>query len=184
MAGIIRLVAVGSALATGAVIIDMCNHSAVINGQLQSTEASIGGGFAAVSPITQNCGSTTDSQKSFTAGGTVARVIQLEDGSSVSGGTKLGSDIFEIGLEFNTQEIDIERDGTATGFSFTRTDTVLADHIDGRLWLRNVKCGTPQAGALRNSDNSVRIEPGFQEGGDGVTDAEVPLSEVEGLTVS
>ncbi|MFE2064723.1 hypothetical protein ACFXDH_20400 [Streptomyces sp. NPDC059467] len=65
MARIIRLVAVGSALATGAAVISlppsasaaeeksaediigMCNHSAVINGRLQSTETSIGPGFAA-----------------------------------------------------------------------------------------------------------------------------------------
>ncbi len=49
---------------------------------------------------------------------------------------------------------------------------------DGRLWLRNVQCGTPQANGIINSENSARAEPGFDEGGANVTDIEVPLSEV------
>ena len=49
---------------------------------------------------------------------------------------------------------------------------------DGRLWLRNVQCGTPQANGIINSENSARAEPGFEEGGANVTDIEVPLSEV------
>ncbi|MFF5360946.1 hypothetical protein ACFY4I_16375 [Streptomyces scabiei] len=49
---------------------------------------------------------------------------------------------------------------------------------DGRLWLRNVKCGTPQANGIINSEGSVRAEPGFEQGGENVTDVEVPLSEV------
>jgi hypothetical protein len=49
---------------------------------------------------------------------------------------------------------------------------------DGRLWLRNVKCGTPQADGLLNSEGSIRAEPGFDEGGANVTDEEVQLPEV------
>lgn len=49
---------------------------------------------------------------------------------------------------------------------------------DGRLWLRNVKCGTPQANGIINSAGSVRAEPGFDEGGANVTDIEIPLSEI------
>ncbi|MBD9700777.1 hypothetical protein IHE56_01475 [Streptomyces sp. ID01-12c] len=49
---------------------------------------------------------------------------------------------------------------------------------DGRLWLRNVKCDTPQANGILNSEGSVRAEPGFDEGGANVTDVEIPLSEV------
>ncbi|SEQ99335.1 hypothetical protein SAMN04487983_101058 [Streptomyces sp. yr375] len=50
---------------------------------------------------------------------------------------------------------------------------------DGRLWLRNVKCGTPEASGIQNSGNSVRAEPGFGEGGGNVTDVEIPQAEVE-----
>ena len=49
---------------------------------------------------------------------------------------------------------------------------------DGRLWLRNVKCGTPEATGIQNSAKSLRAEPGFGEGGGNVTDVEVPLTDV------
>ncbi|MFE7271205.1 hypothetical protein [Streptomyces sp. NPDC057623] len=49
---------------------------------------------------------------------------------------------------------------------------------DGRLWLRNVKCGTPEASGIQNSTRALRAEPGFGEGGENVTDVEIPLSEV------
>ncbi|WP_405908047.1 MULTISPECIES: hypothetical protein [unclassified Streptomyces] len=49
---------------------------------------------------------------------------------------------------------------------------------DGRLWLRNVKCGTPEASGIQNSENSIRTEPGFGEGGGNVSDVEIPLTEV------
>ncbi|MGP4044128.1 hypothetical protein [Streptomyces sp. 2A115] len=57
---------------------------------------------------------------------------------------------------------------------------------DGRLWLRNVQCGTPEANAVLNAENSgsvqslraERTEPGFGKGGEAVTDVEIPLSEV------
>lgn len=61
---------------------------------------------------------------------------------------------------------------------------------DGRLWLRNVKCGTPEANALQNSSGGVSLQevgdgvedlntqPGFGEGGDNVTDVEIPASEI------
>jgi hypothetical protein len=49
---------------------------------------------------------------------------------------------------------------------------------DGRLWLRNVKCGTPEADGVLNSTKSLRSEPGFGEGGKNVTDVEIPLSEI------
>jgi hypothetical protein len=56
---------------------------------------------------------------------------------------------------------------------------------DGRLWLRNVKCGTPQADEALNGSNpqvaEIRADseqPGFGEGGANVTDVEIPLSEI------
>ncbi|MGN9760944.1 hypothetical protein [Streptomyces sp. SD31] len=49
---------------------------------------------------------------------------------------------------------------------------------DGRLWLRNVKCGTPEAAGLRNSTRALRSDAGFGEAGENVTDVEIPLSEV------
>ena len=49
---------------------------------------------------------------------------------------------------------------------------------DGRLWLRNVKCGTPEAAGLKNSTLAIRSEPGFGQGGENVTDVEIPLTEV------
>ena len=49
---------------------------------------------------------------------------------------------------------------------------------DGRLWLRNVQCGTPQASGLQNSEISSRIEPGFGEAGANITDVEIPVSEI------
>jgi hypothetical protein len=49
---------------------------------------------------------------------------------------------------------------------------------DGRLWLRNVKCGTPEASGLRNSTRALRSEPGFGEAGENVADVEIPLSEI------
>ncbi|MDO0914072.1 hypothetical protein QQM39_25535 [Streptomyces sp. DT2A-34] len=49
---------------------------------------------------------------------------------------------------------------------------------DGRLWLRNVRCGTPEAAGLRNSTRALRSEPGFGAAGENVTDVEIPLSEV------
>ncbi|MPY61479.1 hypothetical protein [Streptomyces spongiae] len=183
-----------------------------------------------VTTVTDNCGISTAATKTFSGTAAVTRVVQLENGFGVDGGTKLGNSFFEIGLKFNTQEINIKRDDTTSSFSFSRSDTVKADHIaffmwshkrtdvsgflratykeeqngqkvffspsegaatvhvfypqllkngtpDGRLWLRNVKCGTPQADGILGSGNSVRAEPGFEEGGANVTDVEVPLSE-------
>lgn len=49
---------------------------------------------------------------------------------------------------------------------------------DGRLWLRNVKCGTSEAAGLLNSTKALRSEPGFGEGGENVTDVEIPQSEI------
>lgn len=49
---------------------------------------------------------------------------------------------------------------------------------DGRLWLRNVKCGTPEADGILNSGNSLRAEPGFGEAGGNATDVEIPLTEI------
>ncbi|QOV37689.1 hypothetical protein IM697_04500 [Streptomyces ferrugineus] len=49
---------------------------------------------------------------------------------------------------------------------------------DGRLWLRNVKCGTPEAAGLQNSTRALRSEPGFGEAGENVTDVEIPLTEI------
>ncbi|GAQ52146.1 hypothetical protein [Streptomyces acidiscabies] len=49
---------------------------------------------------------------------------------------------------------------------------------DGRLWLRNVKCGTPEANGIQKSANSLRVEPGFGEAGGNATDVEIPLSEI------
>lgn len=52
---------------------------------------------------------------------------------------------------------------------------------DGRLWLRNVKCGTPEANGIQNSGNSLRAEPGFGEGGGNVSDVDIPVSEIPAL---
>ncbi|MDX3799891.1 hypothetical protein [Streptomyces sp. AK04-3B] len=49
---------------------------------------------------------------------------------------------------------------------------------DGRLWLRNVKCGTPEANGIQKSQNSLRAEPGFDQGGGNVSDVEIPLTEI------
>ncbi len=49
---------------------------------------------------------------------------------------------------------------------------------DGRLWLRNVKCGTPEAAGLRNSTRALRSEPGFGQGGANVSDVEIPLADI------
>ncbi|WP_055525578.1 hypothetical protein [Streptomyces graminilatus] len=49
---------------------------------------------------------------------------------------------------------------------------------DGRLWLRNVKCGTPEANGILKSGNSLRAEPGFGEAGQNTTDVEIPASEI------
>ncbi|MGW3647096.1 hypothetical protein [Streptomyces sp. NPDC000878] len=184
-----------------------------------------------VTTVTDNCGISTAATKTFSGTASVTRVIQLEDGFSVDGSTKLGNSFFEIGVKFSTQEINIKRDDTTSSFSFSRSDTVKADHIaffmwshkrtdvsgflkatykeaqdgqtvffspsegsanihvfypqllpsgtpDGRLWLRNVQCGTPQADGIINSEGSIRAEPGFDEGGANVTDVEVSLSDV------
>jgi len=184
-----------------------------------------------VTTVTDNCGISTAATKTFSGTASVTRIIQLEDGFSVDGSTKLGNSFFEIGVKFSTQEINIKRDDTTSSFSFSRSDTVKADHIaffmwshkrtdvsgflkatykeaqdgqtvffspsegsanihvfypqllpsgtpDGRLWLRNVQCGTPQADGIINSEGSIRAEPGFDEGGANVTDVEVSLSDV------
>jgi hypothetical protein len=186
-----------------------------------------------VSAVTDNCGSTGTASQTFNVSASVTRTIQLEDGFTADAGTKLGNSFFEIGLKFNTSEINITRDDKTTTLAFSRTDTVQADSIgffmwsakrtdvsgflratykeeqngqkvffapseggtsvhvfypqilkngtpDGRLWLRNVKCGTAQANGLQNSENSVRAEPGFDEGGANVTDVEIPLTEISG----
>ncbi|GGY21886.1 hypothetical protein [Streptomyces djakartensis] len=184
-----------------------------------------------VSAVTDNCGSTSTASKTFDVSTSVTRVIQLEDGFTAAADTKLGNSFFEIGLKFNTSEINITRDDKTTGLAFSRTDTVQADSVaffmwsakrtdvsgflratykepqdgqkvffspseggtsvhvfypqilkngtpDGRLWLRNVKCGTPEAAGLLNSTRALRSEPGFGEGGENVTDVDIPLSEI------
>lgn len=184
-----------------------------------------------VSPVTDNCGSTGTASKTFNVSASVTRIIQLEDGFTAEAGTKLGNSFFEIGVKFNTSEINITRDDKTTTLAFSRTDTVQADSIgffmwsakrtdvsgflkatykeaqdgqkvffspsegaadvhvfypqilkngtpDGRLWLRNVKCGTPEASGIQNSTRALRSEPGFGAGGENVTDVEIPLSEI------
>ena len=186
-----------------------------------------------VSPVSDNCGATTAATNTFSVSTSVTRTIQLEDGFTADAGTKLGNSFFEIGLKFNTSEINIKRDDKTTTQAFSRTDTVQPDSIgffmwshkrtdvsgylratykeaqndqkvffapseggtsvhvfypqllkngtpDGRLWLRNVKCGTPQANGIQSSENSLRVEPGFGEGGENVTDVEIPLAEIGG----
>jgi hypothetical protein len=56
---------------------------------------------------------------------------------------------------------------------------------DGRLWLRNVACGTTSDGGDltavdggTNGSGESGTDAGFGEGGSGVTDVEIPLSEV------
>lgn len=185
-----------------------------------------------VSPVTQNCGTTTGATSTFNVSTSVTRTVQLEDGFSASADTKLGNSFFEIGGKFSTSEFNITRDDKATALAFSRSDTVKPDSIgffmwsakrtdvsgflratykeaqdgqtvffapsegaatvhvfypqllnngtpDGRLWLRNVKCGTPEANGIINSGNSLRAEPGFGEGGGSVTDVEIPLTEIQ-----
>ncbi|MBZ3908145.1 MULTISPECIES: hypothetical protein [Streptomyces] len=184
-----------------------------------------------VTTVTDNCGFDTEAKKEFGGTASVARVIQLEEGFSVSGDTKLGNSFFEVGVTFNVTDFNIKTDETSSSFTFKRSDVVKPDHIaffmwshkrtdvsgflratykdaqdgqtvffspgenattihafypqllsngtpDGRLWLRNVQCGTPQANGILNSEGSVRAEPGFGEGGTNVTDVEVPLSDI------
>ncbi|MFC8365426.1 hypothetical protein ACFUIY_36820 [Streptomyces griseorubiginosus] len=184
-----------------------------------------------VSAITDNCGTTSTATNTFNVSTSVTRTIQLEDGFTAGADTKLGNSFFEIGVKFNTTEINITRDDKTTSLAFSRTDTVQADSIgffmwsakrtdvsgflkatykeaqdgqtvffapsegaatvhvfypqilrngtpDGRLWLRNVKCGTPEASGLVNSTRALRSEPGFGEGGANVTDVEIPLSQI------
>ncbi|MFD5407641.1 hypothetical protein [Streptomyces griseorubiginosus] len=184
-----------------------------------------------VSAITDNCGTTSTATNTFNVSTSVTRTIQLEDGFTAGADTKLGNSFFEIGVKFNTTEINITRDDKTTSLAFSRTDTVQADSIgffmwsakrtdvsgflkatykeaqdgqtvffapsegaatvhvfypqilrngtpDGRLWLRNVKCGTPEASGLVNSTRALRSEPGFGEGGTNVTDVEIPLSQI------
>ncbi|MCD7441439.1 hypothetical protein K4B79_24835 [Streptomyces lincolnensis] len=184
-----------------------------------------------VSAVTDNCGTTGTASKTFNVSTSVTRTIQLEDGFTAAADTKIGNSVFEIGVKFNTSEINITRDDKTTALQFSRTDTVQADSIgffmwsakrtdvsgflratykeeqngqkvffspsegatsvhvfypqilkngtpDGRLWLRNVKCGTPEASGLRNSTRALRSEPGFGAGGGNVTDVEIPLTEI------
>jgi hypothetical protein len=185
-----------------------------------------------VSPVTQNCGTTTAATSTFNVSTSVTRTVQLEDGFSAGADTKLGNSFFEIGAKFSTSEFNITRDDKTTALAFSRSDTVQPDSIgffmwsnkrtdvsgflkatykeaqdgqkvffspsegatsvhvfypqllkngtpDGRLWLRNVKCGTPEANGIQNSGNSLRAEPGFGEGGGNVTDVEIPLTEIQ-----
>jgi len=185
-----------------------------------------------VTSITDNCGHSTDSRKSFTGTATVGRFVAVESGANVEGGLMLNTGLFEIGGKFVHNDWDIKRDDTASSFSFSRSDVAKADHIsffmwshkrtdvsgylkatykdgtvsfapreggttqhvffpqilkngtpDGRLWLRNIKCGTPQANAILRSGNSVRVEPGFGQAGAGSEDIEVPVSDA-GFTPS
>ncbi len=184
-----------------------------------------------VSAVTDNCGSTGTASKSFNVSASVTRIVQLEDGFTAAADTKLGNSFFEIGVKFNTSEINITRDDKTTTLAFSRTDTVQPDSLgffmwsakrtdvsgflratyqeaqdgqkvffspsegstgvhvfypqilkngtpDGRLWLRNVKCGTPEASGIQNSTRALRAEPGFGQGGENVTDVEIPLTEV------
>ncbi|WP_329273174.1 hypothetical protein [Streptomyces sp. NBC_01451] len=190
-----------------------------------------------VSAVTDNCGSTGTASKTFKVATSVSRFIQLEDGFVAAADSKLVGSIVEVGVSFNTSEINITTDDKTTGLEISRTDTVQADSIgffmwsakrtdvsgflratykeeqdgqkvffapsegaatvhvfypqllkngtpDGRLWLRNVKCGTPEANGIQNSSNSIRTEPGFEEGGSNVTDVEVPLSEIPSSDIS
>ncbi|NGO45707.1 hypothetical protein [Streptomyces ureilyticus] len=191
-----------------------------------------------VSTPFNNCGKTTEGEKAFNVSTSVTRFITLEDGFVAAADSKLANSFFEIGTKFNTTEFNLQRDDKGTGFDFSRTDTVLPDHVgffmwsekrtdvsgflratykeaqdgqtvffspkengtsvhvfypqllkngtpDGRLWLRNAKCGTPQADEALNGSNpqvaEIRADseqPGFGKGGANVTDVEIPLSEI------
>jgi len=191
-----------------------------------------------VSTPSNNCGFTTEREKSFGVATSVTRFITLEDGFVAAADSKLGNSFFEVGAKFNTTEFNLSRDDKGTGFDFSRTDKVMPDHVgffmwsekrtdvsgflkatykeeqngqkvffspkeggtsvhvfypqllkngtpDGRLWLRNVKCGTPEAEEFQggSSPQSAEIraesqQPGFGKGGANVTDVEIPLSEI------
>lgn len=185
-----------------------------------------------VSNISDNCGSDSNTTKSFTGTASSTKVHEEEDGFVTGFDTKLSGSIFQIGIKYTGKDWKITRDEKASSFSFTRSDTVRPDHIafymwshkrvdvsgyvkaiykeqqngqktffspsegartvhvfyptvlnngspDGLLWLRSIKCGTPQADALLGKGgNSSRSEPGLKEAGANVTDVEVPLSKV------
>lgn len=188
-----------------------------------------------VSAISNGC-DLPEGTKTFAVSASVSRLIQKETGVVFEGGASLKGSLIDIGFKFKTQEFNITTDTKSSTLAFSRTDTVLGNHIaffmwsakrtdvsghlkatykeaqdgqkvffspsegsadvhvfypqllnngsdtpDGRLWLRNVECGTPQADALLNSEGSIRAlrtEPGFGKGGAAVTDVEVPLAEV------
>ncbi|MGI5192656.1 hypothetical protein ACQEVY_03175 [Streptomyces sp. CA-288835] len=197
-----------------------------------------------------NCGSEDKQSKSFAVSSKVQRVVQLENGSVVAGGAKLANSVFEVGIQFNTQEINIKRDDAESSFSFGIKGTMKPDHIaffmwsqkrtdvsghlkatykeeqdgqkvffspskgstavhvfypqllkngtpNGEIWLRNVKCGTPEADKIlkdagildaksedsirAESEENIRTEPGFGEGGENVIDEKFPLSVIPAL---
>ena len=193
-----------------------------------------------VSPPDKNCGEDTKRTKTFTVSAQETRTVQKEDGSVFSGGASLASSLFEVGLQFSEQDINIQRDDKTSSFSQGLSGTLQPDHIAffmwsakrvdvsgylkatykeeqdgkkvffspsegstgfhvfypkllkngtpaGQLWLRNIKCGTPEADAILNETpiraqgvGNLRTGPGFGKGGPNVIDVEVPLSEIEG----
>jgi hypothetical protein len=184
-----------------------------------------------VSTVTDNCGTTEEAKKSFSVSASVKRVVEVGNGFAAGADAKLGASLLSVGIKYDSKDINLKRDETASSFSFTRTDTVEADHraffmwsakrtdvsgylratykdpqdgqtvffspsegaatrhvfypqiLDngtpaGRLWLRNVPC------ASENSIKADVADAGFGKAGANVTDVEIPLSEIKGLTVS
>jgi hypothetical protein len=110
-----------------------------------------------VSPVSDNCGSTSTATKTFNVSTSVTRTLQLEEGTVTEAGTKLGNSLFEVGLEFSTSTINITRDDKTTTLAFSRTDTVQADSTAFFMW------------SAKRTDVSGFLKATYKEAQDGQT---------------
>jgi len=110
-----------------------------------------------VSPVSDNCGSTSTATKTFNVSTSVTRTLQLEEGTVTEAGTKLGNSLFEVGLEFSTSTINITRDDKTTTLSFSRTDTVQPDSTAFFMW------------SAKRTDVSGFLKATYKEAQDGQT---------------
>ena len=110
-----------------------------------------------VSPVSDNCGSTSTATKTFNVSTSVTRTLQVEEGTVTEAGTKLGNSLFEVGLEFSTSTINITRDDKTTTLAFSRTDTVQADSTAFFMW------------SAKRTDVSGFLKATYKEAQDGQT---------------
>jgi hypothetical protein len=110
-----------------------------------------------VSPVSDNCGSTSTATKTFNVSTSVTRTLQVEEGTVTEAGTKLGNSLFEVGLEFSTSTINITRDDKTTTLSFSRTDTVQPDSTAFFMW------------SAKRTDVSGFLKATYKEAQDGQT---------------